>query len=159
VIGVYAIRNTITGHVYIGSSRNIKKRWTVHQNRLSKYKRKHPKLQNSWLLYGASCFELLVLETCSVEELKIREQRWLLREPQLNICTNAWGGRPEISDEQKERIVKSNKTRVISDKVRNGFLEMRKSVNPMQGKQHSEETKRKLSEARKQWWANKKELA
>ena len=31
IIGVYKITNTITGDFYIGSSKNVKKRWIAHK--------------------------------------------------------------------------------------------------------------------------------
>ena len=32
-IGIYKIENKINGHVYIGQSQNIFKRWSVHGNK------------------------------------------------------------------------------------------------------------------------------
>lgn len=60
--GVYAIINTITGQVYVGSSVNIEARWSSHRSRFS-----------------GSDYEWTILEAtgASDEELERTEQRWM----------------------------------------------------------------------------------
>lgn len=50
--GVYKIENIVTKECYIGSTKDLTKRWTVHRHEL-KNKIHHSKpLQNSWDSFG-----------------------------------------------------------------------------------------------------------
>lgn len=76
--GVYAIVNTVTGMVYVGSSRNIEVRWKGRRNalRLGKSTNKH--LQAEWTTARGKGFVLQVLEQVDdVQGLTAAEQRWL----------------------------------------------------------------------------------
>ena len=48
MIGVYAIRNTKNGKMYIGESIDIEQRWKVHQEDLDNGNHHSYKLQNEW---------------------------------------------------------------------------------------------------------------
>ena len=73
--GVYAIRNTATGKVYIGSAINIAKRWAQHRVHLSREKHHSRKLQRSWLKHGYSMFKFEALLYCRKQYLLFYEQR------------------------------------------------------------------------------------
>lgn len=155
--GVYAIRNRLTGDTYIGSSHNIEKRWHVHQYRLNNNRKKHPRLQQCWSLYGAPLFEMVILEEASVELLKYREQRWILMGPQLNICYSAWGAR-KMSEEQRQAIVSFNRSRTHSLETRKKIGEANKGNTYCLGRVLSEETKQKIREASLRREARKREV-
>ena len=77
ISAVYKITNTVTGDFYIGSSKNIKRRWESHKWP-SKWKQ-HPNnqmyldMQN----YGVDKFVFEVLEVVEPEELKDAEQKFI----------------------------------------------------------------------------------
>lgn len=77
VSGVYIIKNTHNGKCYIGSSVNIKKRWSEHKWLLNKNSHHSPHLQNAWNFYGGESFIIEVLEECPVYDLLKREQHYI----------------------------------------------------------------------------------
>ena len=76
ISGVYKITNTITDDFYIGSSKNVKSRWTDHK-KPSVWKR-HP--NNPMYLdmqeYGKDKFEFEILAEVEPEQLKEAEQQF-----------------------------------------------------------------------------------
>lgn len=71
--GVYRIYNTVTNCNYIGSSTNIKSRWTCHLCDLRHEKHKNKKLQEDFNLFGEDKFLWQVLEVVDKDELIIKE--------------------------------------------------------------------------------------
>ena len=61
--GVYCIRNTTNGKLYVGSAAvSFKARWNSHRNALRRGEHAAKHLQSSWNKYGEDKFEFLVLE-------------------------------------------------------------------------------------------------
>ena len=58
--GIYKITNNINNKFYIGSSKNITKRFKEHKWRLKNNKHPNNKLQNSWNKYGEENFKFEV---------------------------------------------------------------------------------------------------
>ena len=77
--GVYAIKNTVTGRHYVGSSIDLARRRRTHFRQLRAGNHKSVKLQNSWNKHGEAAFEFVVLELTSDGETAIRsaEQHWI----------------------------------------------------------------------------------
>ena len=77
IIGVYRITNIITGDFYIGSSKDIKKRWSNHK--IPSTWKQH--LNNPMYLdmqkYGVDSFELQILEEVEIGNLKNKEQQFI----------------------------------------------------------------------------------
>lgn len=89
--GIYRIRNTVNGHAYIGSAKNVRYRWANHVKALTCHKKSPPKLQNAWDKYGADAFEFELVEACPVEDLLTREQFHIDKEqPEYNTRLLAW---------------------------------------------------------------------
>lgn len=78
-IGVYQIRNTANGKVYIGSTvAGFTKRWGIHRVYLQQQKHHCKHLQAAWNKYGESVFTFEVLE--AVDDLSMAvpcEQAWI----------------------------------------------------------------------------------
>lgn len=74
--GVYLIRCVPTQKMYIGSSKNVRERWTQHKCLLNKGKHHSLKLQRAWDKYGANSFEFFVIEQ-NPANLIDAEQRWI----------------------------------------------------------------------------------
>tara|TARA_S200002703_G_scaffold159421_1_gene172826 strand:+ start:104 stop:847 length:744 start_codon:yes stop_codon:yes gene_type:complete len=132
MIGIYKITNIQTGMFYIGSSKNIKRRFWEHESKLRNNSHGNYKLQNSWNKHGNNNFKFEVLKETHVDELLTEEQRYLDdlrpydREVGYNISHNAGGGDNFINHPNKEGIRKK-----LSD--------MNKGVNnAMYGKKHKE---------------------
>lgn len=60
--GIYKIINQQTGKYYVGSSRNIPRRWKKHTKMLNANRHVNKKLQNAWNKYGQDCFQFVVIE-------------------------------------------------------------------------------------------------
>lgn len=75
--GIYMIRNTVNGKIYIGQSHNIRWRWWMHKSSLNANCCHNPHFQSAWNKYGEDCFEFSIVELCSVDELDEREQYWI----------------------------------------------------------------------------------
>lgn len=75
--GVYWIKNIKNKKVYVGSSKNISKRWKEHKKDLDKGTHQNIHLQNAWNLYGKKYFLFSVIEYCSGDKLLQKEQYWI----------------------------------------------------------------------------------
>lgn len=75
--GVYKITCLENGKFYIGSSKNIKRRWNNHRWNLRNGKHHNYFLQSDWNLYGEDVFVFEVLELCNVEDQFKLEQKYL----------------------------------------------------------------------------------
>ena len=72
--GIYIIRNTLNGKVYVGSSKNFVHRFRAHKAALRSGKHHSKKLQRSWTKHGERAFSFEKVLVCSVENLLGYEQ-------------------------------------------------------------------------------------
>lgn len=77
ICAVYCIYNCINGCEYIGSSSNVYNRMLKHRALLRHGKHSNWKLQKDWDNFGEDNFEFKIIETCSVSELKERENGYI----------------------------------------------------------------------------------
>ncbi len=78
ITGVYAIKNTQNGKVYVGSAQDIAYRWRKHKERLVTGRHINPHLQASWNEYGGDSFVISTLEVVdNIDNLLTREQYWI----------------------------------------------------------------------------------
>lgn len=76
--GVYQIRNTVTGKVYVGSSVDVQSRWDHHRTALRRNDHHSRHLQQEWNEYGESVFLCeVIVEIDKVERLIDLEQQWI----------------------------------------------------------------------------------
>ena len=145
--GVYQIANKLNGHIYIGSSINIWRRWGEHLTTLRSNTHNNSHLQNAWNKYEETAFEFSVLIFCDSENLLLYEQMCLdALKPEYNIATNAFAPARGVkrSDETKARLREShlgNTSRLGTKASDETKVKMR---NVRLGKKHSDETKEKL---------------
>lgn len=77
-VGIYAIENTVSGKVYVGSSKGIEKRIRTHLSALRRSKHCNRHLQSSWDKYGSASFLFYTLELVASEsDLLTCEQVWI----------------------------------------------------------------------------------
>jgi len=154
--GIYKITNEITGKFYIGSAKDIDRRWYDHKRELKLNIHTNPKLQHSWNFYGEDKFSFLILEKVEPiqEKLFEREQYYLdifkphIRGIGYNICHIASGG-----------------DNITYNPNRDAFIEKMSDIcsgegNPMFGRTHSEEALKKQKDKAKgrftlDWFINK----
>ncbi len=116
ICAVYKIVNEVTGDSYIGSSRNIYKRWASHKEP-SKWK-EHPnsKLYQDMQKYGVDKFRFQILVPVMEEYLKQVEQELIeMLNPTYNNY-NAKGLDVERRKETKKRYRQSEKRKEIQKK-------------------------------------------
>ena len=105
IAGVYKITNNITGDFYIGSSNDVKRRWSNHKSP-SKWKlRSRMKLYQAFIKFGLDNFTFEIIE--ETDNLKKREQYWI---EQLNPSYNNYRANG-IDIEKRKETMKRCKTR------------------------------------------------
>lgn len=77
ISGVYQIRCTSSGKIYIGSAVDIRNRCELHRRNLRKGNHRNAHLQAVWNKYGEDNFEFTVLELAEPSELLRVEQAWI----------------------------------------------------------------------------------
>lgn len=129
--GIYSITNTLNNHRYIGSTNNFKRRLERHRSELRKNYHHSLHLQRAYNKYGEIHFKVEILEFCEPirDTLLSIEQKYLDLNPEYNIA--------EIAD----RPVRTS--RIVSDETK---MKIRLANI---GRKHSEESRKKMSEAQR----------
>ena len=129
--GIYKITNLKNGKFYIGSSKDIERRWWEHTNELDKNIHINKKLQNAWNFYGKDNFKFEIIEELKNEKLLLeREQHYLdTFQPYrnnigYNIALQSSGGDNFTHNPNKE-IIRQQLSEMYSGEN-----------NPMFGKKH-----------------------
>jgi group I intron endonuclease len=152
-IGLYKITNTVNGKYYIGSSRNIVKRWNSHKNKLRRNEHKNLYLQASYNKYGFNVFTFEILEEFTAEVTRefliskeqelfdaISDEEW--RENVYNMKKVA--NNTETTDEIRLRISQGVRAKWLDPQFREHMKQFSRK-----GQKMSEESKKKMSESRK----------
>lgn len=85
---VYAIRNTLNGGMYIGSTTSYKSRWATHRSTLRRGKHHSFVLQKAWDKYGESAFAFELLVVCA-KNLRIEYENRLMPLQRYNVLRTA----------------------------------------------------------------------
>ena len=75
--GIYKITNTVTGDFYIGSSKNVKRRWESHKWPSIWKKCPNNPMYLDIQKYGVDKFEFQVIEEVEVDKMKEMEQQFI----------------------------------------------------------------------------------
>ena len=109
--GIYGIKNSVNGLIYIGSAIGFYRRWKRHYNELIQGLHPNEHFQRAWDKYGPEAFTWETLEVTEKtrESLLSKEQEWLDRgfaEGNLyNICKVAGSHVGVVrSDETKQKL-------------------------------------------------------
>ncbi len=159
--GIYQLVNKTTGHIYIGSSKDIKNRIWAHHQYLNKDCHPNIHLQRAWNKYGKDDFIEETLITCPEDMLLYYEQQFLdLGQPEYNIAKDALApmrGR-EFPEDAREKVRQANIGRQVSEETRrkmsvansNPSEEVRERIREGAKRRPpvSEETRRKQSLAK-----------
>jgi group I intron endonuclease len=146
--GIYTIRNTANGKMYVGSALNIVQRKYGHKSRLLKGTHHSSKLQAAWIKHGEQAFVFEVLELVdSLDRLIEREQHWI--DFYCACGVNGYNMRPiahsslgvKLSDSAKAKKSAALKGKPLSKEHK------AKISAGLSGHVLSEETRRKISEA------------
>lgn len=133
IIGIYKITSP-SGKIYIGSSKNIKKREFYYNSVSCK---NQTKIYNSIKKYGWEAHLFEIIEECSLEELYKKEIYY-------GLLFNVLGKKGLNCVLPKNDDIKSS----ISDETRQKMSEAKKgNKNTFYGKKHTAETRAKISKA------------
>lgn len=117
VAAIYAIVNTVTSDMYVGSAVAVNRRWNAHRCNLRKSTHHCQHLQNSHVKYGESAFDWEIIEFVD-DKFKLieREQFWInffkptYNKRQIaNSClgtTRSKASRAKMSELAKRRKIK-----------------------------------------------------
>lgn len=143
--------------IYIGSSKNIEKRWKDHRKDLRRGKHRNIKFQQCWDKHGEKSFKFEILMLCVEDQLLFWEQDFLDR-----YCNTFVDGKRQCKNESLNMNQYAHKYpskegenhpmfgKYHDDETRKKMSDSHKDENHyLFGKHHSEETKRKLSKANK----------
>lgn len=92
ICGVYKITNTITGDFYIGSSKDVKRRWADHKKPSRWNEHPNNPMYLDFQKYGVDKFSFEILAEAEVNELKETEQQFIetLKPTYNNYYANGW---------------------------------------------------------------------
>lgn len=138
--GIYQLKNTVNGKIYIGQAQNILNRFNDHRrNRNGHLLYRDCYLYRAIKKYGWDKFEISVLERIDdFEKLNEREIFWINElNPEYNMreggnCARGW----KHTEEAKRKMSKTKSKMYLGEN------------NPFYGKTHSEETKEKIRQAK-----------
>jgi len=134
--GIYGIECESSNKILVGSSNHIDRRISQHFWDLQRNIHHNPHLQSAFNLYGKNNFNTIVLEICNEKDLLVKEDWWMESKNSLDR-TYGYNLKPA------ERPLHGIET---CKKISEGKMGIK---NPMYGKPHSEEHRKKISKALK----------
>ena len=140
ISGIYKIVNRINGKYYVGSSKDIDKRWHYHKVFLNNNYHPNDYLQHSWNKNKEENFELIIVERLEPnrEILHKEENKYLFtakneKDKTYNLNFDAQGG--DISEYSRKKISDKNKGKncfsygeELSNQVRQKISASRKGI-------------------------------
>ena len=117
ISGVYKITNNITGDFYIGSSKNIEKRWVDHKCHSTHKQYLNVKLYKAMAKYGRDNFTIEVIEETT--DFHNREQYWIDKlKPSYNVRRAKGSDKDSIRQYYKEYYKEYHKEHIEENKAR-----------------------------------------
>ena len=135
ISGVYKIINTITKDFYIGSSKDVKRRWAQHK--CPSYLKKHPnnQLYKDMQKYGKDYFVFEILEEVEIEHLKEKEQQFIEKLKPTYNDRNANG----CDFEKKKEYFKSDKYKEYNKEYKKEYYQHNsKNIKKRQNKYNNQ---------------------
>ena len=121
IIGIYKITNAITGDFYIGSSKNVKERWTSHKCKSTWNRCPNNPLYKDMQKYGIDKFVFEILEVVEESSLKEKEQEFIETLNPIYNNKNANGIDIERFKKYHKEYKKSNKGKESQRKAQNKY--------------------------------------
>lgn len=150
VPGIYRI-NGPNGKFYVGSAKNIGRRWIEHKRDLRRGDHGNSKLQRSWSRHGETGFTIEVLEiVASLDDLIRREQFWI---DSLKAVANGYNILPVAGNSLGTKHSDETRRKMSAAKLGRTHGPMREEQkvyysNLYRGRKLSDQTRRRMSESR-----------
>jgi len=161
--GLYIIQNNTNHHIYVGSTKDFRKRWNLHLHLLRTKKHHSPHLQAAWNKYGESSFSFHKLQFIEDKQQRLDlEQHFLdTLHPEYNISKLAISVEGCVrSPETRAKIsiaVRSDPNRIEHIRklgIKQKSAEQRAKISDAHiGMRPSDETRAKLRAASAKRWA------
>ena len=144
---IYAIVNSVTRDMYVGSAVAVNRRWSTHRRDLANQCHYNTRLQRAYDKYGKDVFDWEIVQFVDDRSKLIdREQFW------INFFTPAYNGRPvansplgtKHSAETRAKMSASAKKKVFTEEHKQNISKAKKGICTI-----SEEQKQRLSELNK----------
>jgi len=149
--GIYYIRCTGNGKIYVGQSYDIKPRWSSHLYELRQGKHYNIILQRSFDKYGEDSFEWNIITRVPVPDLDQMEIKWInFFDCMAPKGFNIRGGGESIhifSKSSRQKMSNNRKGMKFTTKHCENISKGQKNRAPM-----TEKTKRKMAESQKARW-------
>ena len=142
--GIYKITNIVNGKVYIGQAKDIEIRWKEH---ITHSKTRKQILYNAMRKHGIENFNFEILMLCEEELLDLMEIYYIKQYNSYIGWENNNGYNMTTGGSGVRRIVISKKERKRMSEIKKGKYCGDK--NPMFGRHHTEDAKKKVSIANK----------
>ena len=121
ISAVYKITNTVTGDFYIGSSKNVKQRWTDHKKPSVWKKCPNNPMYLDMQNYGLDKFVFEILEVVEPDKLKETEQQFIEMMKPIYNSNNANGLNFERRKEFQKEYQKTEKGKESHRKAVNKY--------------------------------------
>ena len=119
ISGIYKIINTVTNDFYIGSSKNIKKRWAEHKKPSVWKKYPNKQLYQDMRKYGVDKFEFEIIAEVEIDSLKEMEQQFIERLKPTYNQMNAKGLNVERRKKAQKEYEKTDKRKKAKKEYNN----------------------------------------
>ena len=147
ITGIYMIRCKINNKIYIGRSKNIKDRWKQHKKELRNNKHCNKNIQKDWNKYGQDNFEFNIIVECEEDKLNELERKYINEYKSCGFGYNMTFGKDENGAE-----IHTEETRKKMSEAKKGenhpMYGKTGENNPNYGKHRTEETRKKISETK-----------
>lgn len=115
-IGIYMIRNTVSGQYYIGSAQNLVRRFAEHRTQLNSKRHFNSRLQNAWDKYGEGAFVFFPLSILQSKDHLIPAEQMLIDSYRAADRNVGYNSRPiahsnlghKFSEQMRERVRAAN---------------------------------------------------
>lgn len=169
MICIYAIINIVTDSFYIGQTKDRDFRWSEHRKQLRGFYHHSLYLQRAWCKYGEDKFIFVVLEVLTdIHKLNEREAYWFQAiNPEYNVApagtmrgykhseqakknmSEAHKGKCYLSEEEKQKRSERMKGNTFAAGRKHTLERIEARAKLHRGVKRSEETKLKMSEAKR----------
>ena len=108
-IGIYKYENKLNGHIYIGQSVNIEKRYQQHLYDAEKRPELGTGIDVAIRKYGIENFTFEIIELCDAKDLDEKERYWIKKYDSFNNGYNRTPGGSALKGEEHGRAILTEK--------------------------------------------------